>query len=401
MKEITVTEPHFVTTFSCSGSACRDHCCKGWKISLDKATVKKYVSSQNETIRKIARKNIILLKKGVNQWGEISLPSALGNCPYLDEERLCMVHKTLGPKALSQTCSLFPRRFHTYKHEVRHSLSLSCPEVAARVLNDPDAMVINDKTVIQPKLNTAPVFQPGQKLLNLFCLSIINHAEVRPEAALYALIKFMMVAQKFFAIDDHALAELEQVYVTLIAQLQSGETARELEGVQSDNSVKVSLVLQMQDYFLSLAPSRGSNVLDYYIQCLLRLLTAEEGADIGQRISEAETALDKRLREDEQHGAYALRNFILYKIWENNFPNQPEVEPLRALYIIVAEYAFIKLLIAASASERGRLEWEDVTNIVYSFHSRSQHNRDVAKHFHQHIETARTGDDLSMIHLLA
>ncbi len=26
MKEITVTEPAFVTRFSCSGSACRDHC---------------------------------------------------------------------------------------------------------------------------------------------------------------------------------------------------------------------------------------------------------------------------------------------------------------------------------------------------------------------------------------
>ncbi|EPS2370964.1 hypothetical protein ACVCQP_000897 [Salmonella enterica subsp. enterica serovar Anatum] len=36
MKEITVTEPAFVTHFSCSGSACRDHCCKGWKITLDK-----------------------------------------------------------------------------------------------------------------------------------------------------------------------------------------------------------------------------------------------------------------------------------------------------------------------------------------------------------------------------
>lgn len=59
-----------------------------------------------------------------------------------------------------------------------------------------------------------------------------------------------------------------------------------------------------------------------------------------------------------------------------------------------------KLLTAASVHERGRLEWDDVTNIVYSFHSRSQHNSEVAKNFHRHIETVRTGDDLSMIHLL-
>ncbi len=66
----------------------------------------------------------------------------------------------------------------------------------------------------------------------------------------------------------------------------------------------------------------------------------------------------------------------------------------------MAEYAFIKLLTAASVHERGRLEWDDVTNIVYSFHSRSQHSSEVAANFHRHIETVRTGDDLSMIHLL-
>ncbi len=51
MKEITVTEPAFVTRFSCSGSACRDHCCKGWKITLDKTTVKKYLASKDATIQ--------------------------------------------------------------------------------------------------------------------------------------------------------------------------------------------------------------------------------------------------------------------------------------------------------------------------------------------------------------
>lgn len=145
MKEITVTEPAFVTRFSCSGSACRDHCCKGWKITLDKTTVKKYLASKDTTIRTIAQDHIILLKKNNSHWGEIKLPSALGNCPYLDEDRLCRVQKTLGAKALSHTCSSFPRAHHTYKNEVRNSLSLACPEVTSRILNDPDAMALGEK----------------------------------------------------------------------------------------------------------------------------------------------------------------------------------------------------------------------------------------------------------------
>lgn len=400
MKEITVTEPAFVTRFSCSGSACRDHCCKGWRIALDKATVKKYLSSKDIAIRTIGKDNIILVKKDVSDWGVIKLPSALGSCPYLDEDRLCLVQKKMGAKALSRTCTIFPRIYHTYKNEVRHSLSLACPEVTAHLLNDPDAVALSEKTVIQQKYNTAPLFSPQQKLLNLFCLSLINHTASNTDAALYALIKFVMYVQKFPRIDDAALGELEQVYGTLVSQLQSGSLTQELANITPDKKFKTSLVLLMQDYFSALPPSRGSHVLDHYIQCLLRVLTAEEGVSMEQKVSDIEASFTRSLQADEQQGSWAFRNIILYKIWENNFPNQPNVDPLRALYIIVAEYAFIKLLTAASVHERGRLEWDDVTNIVYSFHSRSQHNSEVAKNFHRHIETVRTGDDLSMIHLL-
>ncbi|MGK7355486.1 flagellin lysine-N-methylase, partial [Salmonella enterica] len=47
MKELTVTEPAFVPRFSCSGSACRDHCSKACKITPDKTTVKKYLASKD------------------------------------------------------------------------------------------------------------------------------------------------------------------------------------------------------------------------------------------------------------------------------------------------------------------------------------------------------------------
>lgn len=209
-----------------------------------------------------------------------------------------------------------------------------------------------------------------------------------------------MYVQKFPRIDDAALGEIEQVYGTLVSQLQSGSLTQELANITPDKKFKTSLVLLMQDYFRALPPSRGSYVLDHYIQCLLRVLTAEEGVSMEQKVSDIESSLARCLQADEQQKNWAFRNLILYKIWENNFPNQPNVDPLRALYIIVAEYAFIKLLTAASVHERGRLEWDDVTNIVYSFHSRSQHNSEVAANFHRHIETVRTGDDLSMIHLL-
>ncbi|MFP8442673.1 flagellin lysine-N-methylase [Citrobacter braakii] len=399
MQEITVTEPAFVKAFQCSGTQCRDHCCKTWRITLDRSTVKKYISSKDDSIRGIAKKNIILLKKDIDNWGLIKLNEDSGNCPYLTEDSLCQVQKTLGVEALSTTCKTFPRSERIYKNDVRKTLNLSCPEVATLVLTDPNAMVLNESSKIVPNAYTAPVFSQQQKLLNLFCLSLVEQAGSDVNVGLYALIKLTLCVKKFNQIDNVALSEVEQIYHAIMAQLQSGELKEELSAFSADNNVKVTLVLLLQDYFRSLPVSRANGVLNYYIQCLLRTLTQEENHSVGEGVAKLESTWQK-VYEQQGEAGFDLKNFILYKIWENNFPNQKNVDPLRTLYMISVEYYFIKILIAASAYERTYLEKEDAVNIVYSFHSRSQHNPTVHENFHKHIETVRTGDDLSMIHLL-
>ncbi|MFS3466676.1 flagellin lysine-N-methylase [Citrobacter freundii] len=399
MQEITVTEPNFVTTFQCTGTQCRDHCCKSWNIHLDKATVNKYASSKNEIIKNIAKENIILLKKDITQWGMIKLADGTGNCPYLTEDSLCQVQKTLGVQALSTTCKTFPRIERIYKNDVRKALNLSCPEVTNIILTDPHAMILNEKSIVKPKANAMPALSQQQKLLNLFCLSLVDQAGRDINAGFYALIKFTLFIEKFKVFDNSALAEIEPVYHTLLAQLQSGELRKELLDFSMNRNIKVSLVLLIQDYFRGIKVSRGGGVLNYYIQCLLRMLTQHDTQSLDEGSARLE-ATWKKVYEQQDETGFDLKNLILYKIWENNFPNQKSVDALRSLYMIGVEYYFIKMLIAASAYERTYLEKEDAINIIYSFHSRSQHNPTVHENFHKHIETVRTGDDLSMIHLL-
>lgn len=399
MQEITVTEPNFVTMFQCTGTQCRDHCCKGWNIHLDKATVNKYISSKYELIKNIAKENIIFLKKDIEQWGMIKLSDDTGNCPYLTEESLCQVQKTLGAQGLSTTCQTFPRVERTYKNDVRKSLNLSCSEVVGIVLTEPHAMMLNEQSIVKPQAYVKPALTLQQKLLNLFCLSLVEQAGRDINAGLYALIKFTLFIERFKAVDNTALAEIEPVYHALLDQLQSGELREELSDFSTDRNIKVSLVLLIQDYFRSLQVSRGGGVLDYYIQCLLRTLTQDDTHSVDEGIARLEATWQKVYERQDETG-FDLKNLILYKIWENNFPNQKNVDPIRSLYMIGVEYYFIKMLIAASAYERTYLEKEDAINIVYSFHSRSQHNPTIHENFHKHIETVRTGDDLSMIHLL-
>ncbi|SUB16282.1 Flagellar biosynthetic protein fliU [Pantoea agglomerans] len=69
MKNITVVEPLFVSAFKCIGSECRDHCCKGWDIHLDKPTVNRYLKSSLIEIKTLAVENITTTRKSFASWG--------------------------------------------------------------------------------------------------------------------------------------------------------------------------------------------------------------------------------------------------------------------------------------------------------------------------------------------
>lgn len=133
MREILVSEPSYVTHFNCVGAACRDHCCKRWNITVDKATYNKYLKSEIPNIRKIAQEEMLLTKKNVDQWALIKF-NEKGNCSFFTEDSLCYVHKVAGPKALSHTCSSYPRTQTDYKNEELKSLNLSCPESVRQIL---------------------------------------------------------------------------------------------------------------------------------------------------------------------------------------------------------------------------------------------------------------------------
>ncbi|MEH3449138.1 hypothetical protein POV13_22920, partial [Enterobacter roggenkampii] len=57
-------------------------------------------------------------------------------------------------------------------------------------------------------------------------------------------------------------------------------------------------------------------------------------------------------------------------------------------------------LLAGQAIVAGKIEQDNIIDVIYSFHSLSQHNQEAGKLFHQHIDSVKLGDDLSLLQLL-
>lgn len=93
----------FFDSFRCIGNDCKNTCCKGWNISIDKKTFEYYQSQQGDFADYV--------KNNIGQSGEeyyITLTKK-GRCPFLDEIGLCQIYKEYGPEHQGKTCALFPR----------------------------------------------------------------------------------------------------------------------------------------------------------------------------------------------------------------------------------------------------------------------------------------------------
>ncbi|HBC8589284.1 MULTISPECIES: flagellin lysine-N-methylase [unclassified Citrobacter] len=400
MKQIIVTQPKLVADFSCVGGECREHCCQGWTIVFDKSSVNRYVNSRDSSIRRIAKTGIKITKKHYQHWGEVIFQTESKGCPFMDAERLCSIHSTMGAQALSPTCSTFPRTSRIYKNEVEKSLNLSCPEVTRLLLSDKDSMSMMESTGVQQDYNNAPLLDMKIKVINLFCQNIFNVTDVSVEEQIYTMVKFLMVAEKVDSIEE-SISDLENVYRALVNELVSGKVLTELQNFNQNYSLKFALISLMQGYFTKKMSSRGGRVLNHYFTQLYGHFDATGdtvSAESTMRKIEAEWCdVAENYLKDNEH---LFKNFFKYKLWQQGFPQNNGRSMLNNLYLIVAEFYFIKTLLAGHVMATGKIEQDNIVDVIYSFHSLSQHNQDVQQLFHQQIESVRLGDDLSLLQLL-
>ena len=124
--------PAYAESFACIGSACEDTCCTGWGVPIDQPTFEKYRA--NETMSSHVGK-LIVLNAQPNRYDYARIPMTVEKaCPFLDEQRLCGIQKTLGPEMLSHTCATYPRVHSVSAGQAEKMLNLSCPEATRLVL---------------------------------------------------------------------------------------------------------------------------------------------------------------------------------------------------------------------------------------------------------------------------
>lgn len=141
MQTITITEPAYFNSFCCTGPACSDNCCHTWDILIDKPHYHQYIKESMPEFKTLCIQTVEKLKDEATpeHYARLKLQGN-GRCGFQAQDGGCLIYRLLGPNALSNTCTIYPRRKAEFISGCwEFSLSMSCEEAAKLILFSPES----------------------------------------------------------------------------------------------------------------------------------------------------------------------------------------------------------------------------------------------------------------------
>ncbi len=135
-----VYAPSFFKDFRCTGSDCKDNCCRmGWDIEIDDDTYNYYKSLDSGMCRHISDED-----------GEHYIMQQNGQCPFLNENGLCSVLLEYGEEHISEICTEHPRFYHWFGGYKEAGTGLCCEESARLWLSNGGKISFTDWETDEP-----------------------------------------------------------------------------------------------------------------------------------------------------------------------------------------------------------------------------------------------------------
>ncbi len=119
-----ILQTRLLDSFECLGNECDDTCCKGWGMQLDEETYQRYKQQAPELLDAVTSGEAKYIMKR---------DATTDYCVKFDNG-WCAIHKQYGTEFLGDACHFFPRVTRKIGDKIIQTASMSCPEIARRVL---------------------------------------------------------------------------------------------------------------------------------------------------------------------------------------------------------------------------------------------------------------------------
>lgn len=393
-QRLRVLQPTFYDEFSCAGPACSDNCCHTWRIDIDKATYLRYKSVRDPDFAARCAKALTRNRgegAGTEAYALIRFDEE-GRCLFEDADRLCSVHRTLGPEYLSQVCAVYPRQKATVMEGVCElSLSMSCEEAVRLGVFGQDAVAfellekeIDSGDRILRQKTVGVELAEGQKGYRPYVWQMreagIDMMQCRACTVPERILAIGMMLRK--AGRQYAEGDLAGIVPTLrayLASMQAGEFKGLLDGLDYDRESHFA-ALTLPVSHLLLKAARGDNPLLTAFVEGIRPHCAEdgEGGEVGREaLAYLLEGIGRHCEGYLRENARFLENYFVSYMFSGIFPFRHSgggVTPEQNVMMLAEQYAFLRILLCEPARRAGGVTQELLTRAFTLLASESLHS---------------------------
>lgn len=371
----TIVAPEYIERFSCIGPECEDDCCHGWCVYIDKETYEKYLKIRDGEVK---QKFDTYLQKNPNCSSSFNFAimnmKENGQCPMQDENMLCTIHKNYGAELLSHTCWIYPKLINHVGPKIEISLTMSCPEAARKALFEREKMkflMLDSNKIVKNRLNIAyknitnNELKSGWHSLTLeirsAAIEILQNRESKIiERILYLGLMIKKISEQE---SESAIKECIKSYIEKMREAREMKISKELpenRKVQFEMVKSIFIARNGLDFKFKEIYEKSESIFHFEEECSEEIL------------KNYEKSYFKYIRRFLNENEHIMENFLVNTVFQKVFPFGSEI--FDSYVELVLEYVVFRTILLVTASEKGELNNEVITEGVYKFSRAFEHS---------------------------
>ena len=401
--------PKYLAEFRCVGSACRDTCCAGWRVTIDKSTYKKYQRVKDAPLRTLIEAHIKPVRSVDRSEGNFAriVMDKDGACPFL-EESLCKIQKSAGEGMLSTTCATYPRVTNVVDGIYSNFLTPSCPEATRLMLDREDAL---DLDVVKMSVGAATRSSGGKrwglsvdasKLLHTVFLELVRVRGFPVWQRLSAVVLFGHLVHDALQAPD-GVRRAETLIGTVAGEQSLIGIVSAALGLPGNHKAQFEVFGGL--WRANAHRFVGGSALQ---RSVVRDIADEGGSEPDQALRLESVTLERYLKglsvlkEFYETNEHMMTNYLVNELARNSFPmDKGDASLWRECQSVASRYGILRFMLALRAERCGaafgKAEFAD-TIVVFS--KRLEHNASFSLTIKKCFEAAKIDEPARVLKLL-
>lgn len=374
-----IVEAEYIENFKCIGPECEDDCCHGWIVYIDEETFKKYNETDDRSMQEKFKE---YLKKNENSKDGFSYAvmnmKKNGRCPMQEESGLCEIHRKKGADFLSATCYVYPKICNIISGEEEISGTISCPEIARKVLLNMEKIefITKERNSINPKILNTIIkkiennnIQTGWKKyikeIRTAAIEIIQNRESKLiERVLYLGLFMKKISEKSEKGKEEDILIIIKQYLEKLRQNKELKISKE---IHSNSRIQFEILKSVCEARIEMGEEFR------YIYDILYKNFQFGNKNIEETVKNYEKNYYIYVRRFFNENEYIFENFLVNEIFQNMFPYGENI--FKSYFELVLKYSLLRYIVMAFAVEKEEISSEVVIDAAYKYSRVFEHSQ--------------------------